>query len=262
MARVPNVVPRERALRPLMRAVHRVAAAHTFCAKCGSPDVRRSLSRTPLDVFLACLLLVPFRCRMCRERYYRFWRPSFRQAAEAPLAPVLMMPRQLHEIDPVESDLVEPAIPEVPVAQPERHLPHLVEPQQVVAPAVRLIRSRSILILESDLSIRKLLRRLLDRRGYFTHEVSRPEDLSAELRDRRVDLLVVDAALLGANGLDAAFALAPLYPNLKILALSSESVNGGQVRERCLALTKPFSLESFLGSVDRLLEPADPPDHE
>ena len=43
----------------------------------------------------------------------------------------------------------------------------------VPQPPVRFIRPRSVLILESYLSIRKLLRRLLDRRGYFTNELTR-----------------------------------------------------------------------------------------
>ncbi len=165
------------------------------------------------------------------------------------------MPRQVLAVDPVELDPVEPI-------QAERPLPRLVEPPPIVAQPLRFTPSRSVLILESDLSIRKLLRRLLDRRGYFTREVIKPEDLPAELRERRVDLLILDAALMGANGLDDALALAHVHPDLKVLALALESVDQADVPERCIALTKPFSLEAFLESVDRLLEPATPPDGE
>jgi CheY-like chemotaxis protein len=256
MARVPNVVPRERAFRPLIRAVRRAAAARTACPACGSPDVRRSLRRSFLDIALAGLLLAPFRCRHCRIRFYRMWRPAIKKLEEATRAPVLIMPRQLIEINPVETDPVEPIQPEL------RPIPRLVEPPPSVAQPLRFTRSRSVLILESDLSIRKLLRRLLDRRGYFTHEVGKPEDLPIELRERRVDLLILDAALMGANGLDRALAFAHVNPDLKVLALSLESLDQAEVPERCLALTKPFSLETFLESVDRLLEPAIPPGDE
>jgi DNA-binding response OmpR family regulator len=132
---------------------------------------------------------------------------------------------------------------------------------------VRFTRLRSILILESDPSVRKLLRRLLHRSGYFTHEVVQAEDLPAELRERRVDLLIIDvsllsaASLLGANGLDAALALARVHPNLKILALSFEPLNPAEIPGRCAALTKPFSLEVFLECVDSLLDRAIPPDN-
>jgi len=159
------------------------------------------------------------------------------------------MPRQVLEIDPVQPHFIEPV--ELAVTPPERPHPHLVEPPPILVPPVRLIRPRSILILESDLSIRKLLRRLLDRRGYFTYEVSQPAELETELRERRVDLLVIDA-----SPLSTAFGLANVHPNLKILALSLESPDPMSIPARCLALTKPFSLESFVESVDRLLEPA------
>jgi len=208
-----------------------------------------------LDLALACLLLAPYRCRHCRVRFFRILRLPSKKIEEAPRAPVLIMPRQLLEVESAEPDPVEPI-------QPERPLPRLVEAPPVVPQPLRFTRSRSILILESDLSIRKLLRRLLERRGYFTHEVNKPEDLPMELRERRVDLLILDAALMGANGLDNAFALAHIHPDLKVLALSLESLADAEVPQRCLALTKPFSLETFLESVDRLLEPASPADQE
>jgi CheY-like chemotaxis protein len=241
MARVPNVVPRERAFRPLIRAVRRVAIGAPPCPYCGSDDVRRSIRRSFREFLFACLLLAPFRCRKCQWRFFRVWRPAPKNLPEPPRAPVLVMPRQVLEIDPIQPYPVE--------------IVEHIEPPPILVPPVRLIRPRSILILESDLSIRKLLRRLLDRRGYFTHEVAGPDDLAAELRERRVDLLVVDGALMGMNGLDAAFALAGVNPKLKILALSLESPDPAGIPARCLALTKPFSLESFLESVDHLLEP-------
>jgi DNA-binding NtrC family response regulator len=164
------------------------------------------------------------------------------------------MPRKILEIDPTEPYTVEPNAVEPSRTQPERPLPRLVEPPPIAAEPVRFTRLRSILILESDPSIRKLLRRLLHRRGYFTHEVLQPEDLPAELRERRVDLLITDTPLMDASGSDGALALTRVYPNLKILALLSESPNGVEIAGRSLALTKPFSLETFLECVDRLIE--------
>lgn len=249
MARVSNVVLKERAFRPLIRAVRRVAVKAAPCPYCGSDEVRWSMRRSWTDFALACLLLAPFRCRKCQWRFFRVWRPALRRVPEPPRSPVLMMPRQVLEIDPVQPYSVEPI--QIETTPPEPALPHLVELPPSLVPPVRLIRPRSILILESDLSISKLLRRLLDRRGYFTYEVSKPGDLASELSERRVDLLVIDA-----SPLSSAFGLAELHPNLKILALSLESPDPAGIPARCSALTKPFSLESFIESVDRLLEPA------
>jgi hypothetical protein len=251
MARVPNAVPSERAFRPLLRAVRRVATTAASCPTCGSVEVRPSDRRTFLDVVCACFLLTPFRCRVCRVRFYRVWRPSFKRTAE-PLAPVLIMPRPIFEIDPVEPHSPASAFGDPPRPRP---LPRLVEPPPIADEPPRFTRARSILILESDPSIRKLLRRLLDRRGYFTHEVSEANDLPVELRERRVDLLII------ADELNSVLAAAHVYPNLKILALSLASGNGAEIPGRYVTLPKPFSLESFLESVDRLLEPAIQPDN-
>jgi CheY-like chemotaxis protein len=216
MAMVPNIASGERVFRPLIRAVRRAANAGTSCPACGSTEVRRSLRRGFFDFTLACFFLVPFRCRACRARparFYRLWRPAFKIPVEPLRTSWLIMPRT-------------PA------------LPRLVERP----------RPRSVLILESDPSIRKLLRRLLDRRGYFTHEVMDARDLPTELRERRVDLLVI------ADEPNLALDLASVHTNLKILALSMESLNGAEIPGRCLALAKPFAPHMFLESVDRLLE--------
>jgi CheY-like chemotaxis protein len=234
MAMVPNVAPRERVFRPLLRAVRRAAHTGTTCPACSSADVRRSLRRSFFDVALASFFLVPFRCRACRARFFRVWRPAFKIPAESPRAPVLIMPRPLLEI--------------YPVAEPPRVQP------------LPFTRPRSILILESDPFVRKLLCRLLHRRGYFTHEVVDADDLGAELRERRVDLLIIEASLASSSGLDATLAFARLHPSLKILALSAEPLNGAEISGRCLALAKPFASQMFLECVDRLLESETQPD--
>jgi len=257
MARVSNVVPKERAFHPLIRAVRRVATSGTSCSTCGSLEVRRSDRWTFRDFLFAVFFLAPFRCRFCRARFYWFSRPTFQKPAEPPRAPLLKMQRRMLEVDPL---LPRPAEPESApldsvepqLTQPERLLRRLMEPPPSVVQPLRFTRPRSVLILESDPSIRKLLRRLLERRGCFTHEVIEPEDLPVELRERRVDLLII------ADELDSALALASVHPKLKILALSPEPLDGVEIPGRCLKLTKPFSSETFLECVDRLLETAAP----
>src|SRR5271170_4788868 len=166
MSGFPNVAPRKRASRPMMRVARGAVTAGRFCPTCGSVEVRPSRSRTFLDLVCACFLLAPFRCRVCRVRFYRVRRRSFEKPAGPPLAPVLVMPRQILEIAPVEFHPMEPAR-----TQPDPPPRHFVELLPIAAQPLHFTRPRSVLIVESDLAIRKLLRRLLDRRGYFTHEV-------------------------------------------------------------------------------------------
>ncbi len=48
---------------------------HT-CPKCGRKDSRPSMRSGLTDFFLRVVLLAPFRCRRCRERFYRFALPG------------------------------------------------------------------------------------------------------------------------------------------------------------------------------------------
>lgn len=268
MARVPSFAQTEQPLRPLATAVRRLAVTGRVCPNCGSPDIRPSNRRNALDVLLACLFLSPYRCRFCRIRFYRVWRPSLQRSSAPPVAPMLLIPvrRKALAIDGVSTRHIEPQ----PV--PSLRLPQIVPPgrkfddtapspneRPLAAPASTaqvLIASASgpapILILEEDLSIRKLLRRLLERRGYHTVEIERIEDLAGELLGRPVDLLIVDVSTAEA-GLDAVVKLARALPDLKILALSAEALKDGELPGRLLVLPKPFPLDSFVDSVDRLL---------
>jgi CheY-like chemotaxis protein len=258
MSRVPSVAQTQYPVRPLSIAVRKLAIAGRACSHCGSTDIRPSNRRNALDIFLSCLFLAPFRCRVCRERFHRVWRPSLMHPPDPPVAPLLIMPapRSVLKLDPVEPRRIEPETeisaqkspeiflvppPPLPVA-----IPALVSPNPF-APA-------TVLIVESDFSIRKLLGRLLERRGYLTVEIAQTEDLAAALRDLRADLLVMDVSLAGTNAAPTLAALAADHPSLKILALSAEPLQNHEVPGRLLALRKPFPLDSFVDCVDRLLQ--------
>jgi putative transposase len=109
-----------------------------------------------------------------------------------------------------------------------------------------------ILILENDVSIRNLLCRLLERRGYASVEIQETHDLAAELKARSAELLVIDVST--TKGVDTAIGLARIHPNLKILALVAGSLDGNAIPGRLQVLPKPFGLDSFVDCVDRLLE--------
>ena len=274
MARVPSVAQTEQTFRPLSAVARMLAVAGRCCADCGSPEIRPSNRRNALDVLLACLFLAPFRCRACRGRFYRVWRPSLQRAPEAEpaAAPLLMTPpqRTFLNLNSTEPRRIEPE----PV-HPSNHEPQLmpVPPPQIEAGGGDVIEVKPvkdaapleisqpiaavpgpILILESDLSIRKLLRRLLERRGYLTVEISQAADLAGALRDRRADLLIVDVSAVPETGVAGLVALAHAFPRLKILALSTETLQDSEIPGRLLALPKPFALDRFVDCVDRLLE--------
>jgi CheY-like chemotaxis protein len=267
MARVPSFAPTGQTVRPFATAVRKLAFAGRSCANCGSPDIRPSQSRNALDILLACLFLTPFRCRFCRERFYRVWRPGMLRP-DPPVASLLVMPAR-HDVPIVDPLLPPPIIEPEPLPSP-RTKPRLMPPGRrgatVNAAFIERLEAgmRSprplpdappavILIFENDLSIRKLLRRLLERRGYTTVEVERTGNLKAELKNRLADLLVIDVSDHEVS-LQDLITLGRAHPGLKILALSVDAPQDNEIPDRLVTLPKPFSLDRFVECVDRLVK--------
>jgi CheY-like chemotaxis protein len=168
------------------------------------------------------------------------------------ISPTVIEPEPVHprnnaaQLIPLEShiDVIAPRLVESPAAASAPDSPQPLPAAQ----------AGSILILEDDLSIRKLLRRLLDRRGYFTVEISDAADLAAELLKRRAGMLIVDVSATAGTGARDVAELARAHPALKILALSEEKPQDIEIPGRLLVLPKPFPLDSFVDCVERLLE--------
>jgi CheY-like chemotaxis protein len=270
MARVPSVAQTDPNFRPLTTAVRKLAVAGRCCANCGSLEIRPSYRRNALDVLLACLFLAPFRCRVCRGRFYRMWRPSLQRSPDPAGAPLLLISvrRAPPSSDSVEPPLLEPELihsrNKEPILLPRPDVTAPVPIEVAPAPVGELpgqplppTTEAPILILETDLSIRKLLCRLLERRGHTTVEVAQVEDLAGEMLDRRVDLLVVDVSTV-EDGVQAVVKLARALPSLKVLALSAEPLSDNEIPDRLLVLPKPFPLDSFVDGVECLLKRSSP----
>ena len=266
MARVTSVAQTGQTVRPFATAVRKLAFAGRSCANCGSPDIRPSQSRNALDILLACVFLTPFRCRFCRERFYRFWRPGLLRP-EPPVAPLLMMPtwNGIPIVDPLSPPPIDPE----PLASP-RTKPRLIPPGRKAGTITSAFIERLeagmrsprplpdtppgvILIFENDLSIRKLFRRLLERRGYSIVEIEQSGTLKGEIENRLADLLVIDVSDNEVS-LQDLISLAGAQSGLKILALSADAPRENQLPNRLVTLPKPFSLDRFVECVDRLLK--------
>ena len=170
-------------------------------------------------------------------------------------------PRSIPKLDPLELRSIEPE-PEVSAQKSAESFVLPPPPLPVAIPALPTPAPpapATVLIVESDFSIRKLLGRLLERRGYLTVEIAQPEDLAGALRDLRADLVVMDVSRAGTNAAQTLATLAADHPSLKILALSAQPLEDHEVSGRLLALLKPFPLDSFVDCVDRLLQRSGPP---
>jgi DNA-binding response OmpR family regulator len=120
---------------------------------------------------------------------------------------------------------------------------------------------RTILLVEDDASLRKGIRRLLERAGYAVLTAATSTEAMERATDRGVtiDLLVTDLVLPGVSGRQVAEVLQRARPGLRVLYMSGydESVMSaeGPVRPGDAFLQKPFAVEALLHQVRVLLEP-------
>ena len=184
---------------------------------------------------MACFGLAPYRCRACRNRFFRF--PS----------------RNGNRVERAGHDLPRSAQPPPAIVQPVTPQAVSAEPAQstgswpfVERPPAHIPIAHSLLIVSRDPAIRKLLCKLLTQPGYSTHQLADVAQLPSELQARKVDLLITDLDLPEQEGLETVAALRSKYPGLKIIALSGLRIAG---IPGSIVLPKPFRRELLLESV-------------
>jgi CheY-like chemotaxis protein len=211
-----------------------------ICPRCGRDDVRQSGRHSVGDMIMGCFGLAPYRCRACRNRFFRmpFGNGSKRPGAEPVVFPeVVVAPVAISSASARRSSR-----PPGPWAAPEH-------------PLALIPTAYSILIVSRDPAIRKLMCKLLSRPAYHTHQLGDVGRLPSELQTRKVDLLIVDLDEPEQERLEAVATLRSNFPNVRVIALSAlpvSSVPGSMV------LTKPFRRDLLLASVEEaLVEAAD-----
>jgi len=183
---------------------------------------------------MALFGLAPYRCRACRNRFFRF--PIGNGNGHTAAAD------DFHHTDPARPIPVEPAAVELAVSRPTAE-----------HPLAQIPIAFSILIVSRDPAVRKLLCKVLACPGYHTHPLDDAETLSSELQVRKVDLLITDLEMPEQQGLETVAALRSQYPKLKIIALSALRVSG---EPGSIVLPKPFRRELLLESVQNALAQA------
>jgi CheY-like chemotaxis protein len=171
---------------------------------------------------MACFGLTPYRCRACRNRFFRF--------------PV----RTGNGVQPVV-DVSEPIVPVVTMT---------VQPVLPDSPLAYIPVAYSLLIVSRDPAIRKLLCKLLTRPAYHTHQLADASEIPSELKARKVDLLIIDLDLPEQQELETVSALRSKNSNFSVIALSGLRIGGTQ---GAIVLPKPFRRELLLESVQNAL---------
>jgi DNA-binding response OmpR family regulator len=125
---------------------------------------------------------------------------------------------------------------------------------------------RRILIVDDDEAIRRLMRVNLELEGFQVDEAPDGERCLAAIHQLRPDLVVLDVAMPGIDGLSVARTLRadPAVAEVKILMVSalarSEDVERGRLAGADAYLTKPFEPDAFVQLIRTLLAADRPAD--
>jgi two-component system cell cycle sensor histidine kinase/response regulator CckA len=129
--------------------------------------------------------------------------------------------------------------------------------------------AETILVVEDQEEVRKVIRRMLEARGYRVLVApSGPEALRigreletlrlAEQHGQTIDLLVTDVVMPGMNGREVALLLAPSFPKMKVLYLSGYTdesiVRHGMLEPGIAFLQKPFNTQALARKVRDVLD--------
>ncbi|MBX6371820.1 MAG: response regulator [Acidothermus sp.] len=119
------------------------------------------------------------------------------------------------------------------------------------------------MIVDDDDVIRRLMRVNLELEGFVVDEAADAEQCLSILRGARPDVLVVDVAMPGIDGITLTQMLRadPATAGIRILIVSAlaqrDDVERGLQAGADAYLTKPFDPDAFVAQVRRLSRPAD-----
>jgi CheY-like chemotaxis protein len=117
----------------------------------------------------------------------------------------------------------------------------------------------TVLLVEDEDSVRRLMHRFLERAGYQLLEARSAEEAEdiAKVYDKPIHVLVTDVVMAGMTGLELAERLTPLRPAMKVLFVSGyrhDTLEHHALWNRDLnLLPKPFPASELLRRVEMLL---------
>jgi PAS domain S-box-containing protein len=145
------------------------------------------------------------------------------------------------------------------------YLPHVQEAAQPAAPTAEIPAepqsgSGTILVVEDEQRVEKLLTRVLKECGYHVLSARNTPDALrlAQNWNQKLDLLITDVVMPGQSGLELAHLLREEIPGLKVLFISGYAhdvlLRHGEGRIEGEILAKPFTPEQISSKVAQMLE--------
>jgi two-component system response regulator GlrR len=119
--------------------------------------------------------------------------------------------------------------------------------------------SSTVLVVEDDPEMRRLLRDALGQDGFLVWEETSADSLVEALERQAPNLVVLDKELPGPGGLDVLSYLATRHPSIPVVlitAFGSPAVRVEALRRGATVyLEKPFRVGALLGHVHALVKP-------
>jgi DNA-binding NtrC family response regulator len=123
----------------------------------------------------------------------------------------------------------------------------------------------SILLIDDDDGLRRMLAQMLTRAGYEVTEAVNGRDGLWKLRQKKADLVVTDLIMPDQEGLETIMALKQEFPGIKVIAMSGGArMSGHDFLPAALGLgaaatlKKPFARDEFLQTVAKFAGPGKP----
>jgi len=117
-----------------------------------------------------------------------------------------------------------------------------------------------IMIVDDDDLIRDMVRSFLEDRGHMVSEAGDGREALLRLRDKPVDLAIIDVIMPNQEGLETIRKMRRDFPAISVIAISGGGSFGNRSYLEAAAdfgakgtLHKPFGPKDLLGMVDHLL---------
>jgi two-component system cell cycle response regulator CpdR len=115
----------------------------------------------------------------------------------------------------------------------------------------------AILLAEDDESMRRFLKKALEKAGHSVVDASQGDEALTELQLREFDLLLTDIVMPVMDGIELARRAAQIDPDMKIMFITgfaAVALNpANRAPEEAKVLSKPFHLKDLVQEVERMV---------
>ncbi|WP_031499248.1 response regulator [Bryobacter aggregatus] len=185
----------------------------------------------------------------------------------------LLVTDRMREDSPVVAEIrsLQPGLPVIYLSRPdalaedslghrEHFLPLPLQTDDLAGLCVDVLEQRqlpvTVLVVDDDHSVRRLIVDTLGRAGYIAIEASNGLEALRRLESRPIDVMVTDLVMPEREGLETIQLVRKRYPKMPVVAVSGafsgQFLGLAKVFGACAVLTKPLDLDLFLEEVRRV----------